>query len=58
MIKNCKYECGTELTWSDSVKFWVNAKNGELHDYKKCAEIQKSKGQKPFFFDKVKTKNV
>jgi hypothetical protein len=56
MTKICKYGCGIEIIWSDDMKFWADARTGELHDYKRCAEIQKANGNKPFFFDKVKDK--
>jgi hypothetical protein len=54
MIKPCKYPCGRKVYWSDEFKFWADAENGELHSYKRCAELQKEKGLKPVFFDKVK----
>ena len=42
-IRICKYECGSELVWSDEISGFVETKGGLTHTQDRCKQVKEKK---------------
>ena len=42
-IRICKYECGSELVWSDEISGFIETKGGLAHTQDRCKQVKESK---------------
>ena len=45
-IRICKYECETELVWSDDISGFIETKGGLTHTQDRCKQVKESKQTK------------
>jgi hypothetical protein len=39
-VRVCKYNCGTELVWSDEISGFIETKGGVAHTQNRCKEVK------------------
>ena len=45
-IRICKYQCGSELVWSDDISGFIETKGGLAHTQERCKQVKESKQTK------------
>ena len=52
-IRICKYECGSELVWSDEISGFIETKGGLAHTQDRCKQVKESKPKTEFTLESV-----
>jgi hypothetical protein len=45
-VRVCKYDCGTELVWSDDISGFIEQNGSIPHTKQRCQEVKESKKPK------------
>ena len=45
-VRFCKYDCGTELVWSDKISGFIETKGSVAHTQDRCKQVKESKKPK------------
>lgn len=56
--KYCKYGCGKIIRWVTDVTQPIEVDTQTEHSFNRCAEVQKSQGRRPFFFDRARREKI